>query len=207
MTLTMTPTGAANGKRRLPIQIANEARMIEATIDLLGEHDVTHITSRMIAERSGTATNYITRYFGGRDALLAATADELGRRIAGGMEALDDRDDMSDPLDMLRAVVGLPEGTIWFALLRYLAARDVTRTRDGGTRPPLVAACEHVVARMFRIEGEDARLWANVFLTYMMGGLAFNPLLGTTDDEGERVLGTLGRVVELVRDNRIPLER
>jgi AcrR family transcriptional regulator len=59
--------------------------MIEATIELVGEHDVAHITSRMIAERSGTATNYISRYFGGRDALLAATAEELGRRVAAEM--------------------------------------------------------------------------------------------------------------------------
>ena len=69
-------------RRRLPIQIANEAKMITATIELLGDHQVDEITSRMIAQTSGTATNYISRYFGGRDGLFVAMAAELGRRIS-----------------------------------------------------------------------------------------------------------------------------
>ena len=83
MTVIDTPIQAQDvPKRRLPIQVANEARMIAATIDLLQVHSVEEITSRMIAEASGTATNYISRYFGGKDGLLAAVADDLGRRIS-----------------------------------------------------------------------------------------------------------------------------
>jgi AcrR family transcriptional regulator len=66
-------------KRRLPIQIANEAKMIKATINLLQVHPVDQITSRMIAVESATATNYISRYFGGRDGLLLAVAPRTRR--------------------------------------------------------------------------------------------------------------------------------
>jgi AcrR family transcriptional regulator len=77
-TLSIESGQAEPNRRRLPIQVANETRMIRATIELVGEHDVESITSRMIAERSGTATNYISRYFGGRDALLTAAARSWG---------------------------------------------------------------------------------------------------------------------------------
>jgi AcrR family transcriptional regulator len=180
--------------------------MIEATISLLGEVEVTRITSRMIAERSGTATNYITRYFGGRDALLAATAEELGRRVATGMEAMNGRPDLAGPLELLEAVIAMPEVGIWFSLFRYLSGRNLTDVPQGDSKPPLVAACEDVVARIFGIEGDDVQLWSNVFLTYIMGGLAFNPLLGTSNEEGEKVLAKLARIVELLRDNRISLD-
>ncbi len=79
VTRDIEPTVAS--KRRLPIQRANEARMIRATIELLEDHEVREITSRMIAADSGTATNYISRYFGGRDGLFVAVAAELSRRI------------------------------------------------------------------------------------------------------------------------------
>ena len=60
MTITEErPSTERAPKRRLPIQIANEAKMISATIELLEVHPVDQITSRMIAESSGTATNYI----------------------------------------------------------------------------------------------------------------------------------------------------
>src|SRR3974390_3135354 len=68
-------------KRRLPIQVANETKMINATIELLEDHRLDDITSRMIADRSGTATNYISRYFQGRDGLFLAVATELSKRI------------------------------------------------------------------------------------------------------------------------------
>ena len=70
----------------------------------------------------------------------------------------------------------------------------------------MVVACDDAVARIFRIEGEDVRFWSNVFLTYMLGGLSFNALLGTDDGEGEKVLARLGRIVEVLRDEQISLD-
>jgi AcrR family transcriptional regulator len=197
---------AGPGRRRLPIQIANEAKMIRATVELLGEHDVGDITSRMIAERSGTATNYISRYFGGRDALLAATARELGWRIAAEMDGFGARPDLQEPLAFLEAVVSMPEVALWFKLFRYLSARNLTSVREPGSRSAVAVACDDAVARIFRIEGEDVQFWSNVFLTYMLGGLSFNALLGTDHEEGGKVLAKLGRVVEVLRDEKITLD-
>ena len=64
------------GKKR-PTQLRNEQRMIGATIDLLATHPVDEVTSRAIAEASSTNVSYIIRYWGSRDAMLAAVADAL----------------------------------------------------------------------------------------------------------------------------------
>ena len=157
----------------------------------------------MIAERSGTATNYISRYFGGRDGLLAAAARELGDRIADTMTSFETERHLDHPLPFLQEVVALPEVAQWFKLVRYLATRDLGRRRPWGDRPPVVDACESAVAHLLRLEGDDARFWANVFLTYIMGGLAFGPLLGTTDEEGGATLSRLGRIAEILRDDGI----
>ena len=188
MTLIIERDPAGPNRRRLPIQIANEAKMIRATIDLLGEHEVGEITSRMIAERSGTATNYISRYFGGRDALLSATAMELGWRIADEMDGFAVRPELQEALPFLEAVVAMPEVALWFKLFRYLSARNLTPARGSGSRSPVVVACDAAVARIFRIDGEDVQFWSNVFLTYLLGGLSFKALLGTDDDEGGKVV-------------------
>jgi AcrR family transcriptional regulator len=206
MTVAYRRDQAAVPLRRLPIRVANESRMIQATIDLLTAHEVDAITSRMIAERSDTATNYITRYFGGRDGLLAVTAQELGAQIAAQIESPDAGSGLDDPLEFLQWVVDLPEVDLWFKLFRYLAAHNLTVAGPPGTKPPLTIACEAAVARVFRLEGEDVQFWSNVFLTYMMGGVAFGPLLGTTPEEGKRTLGKLGALVALMRDGRITLE-
>jgi len=206
MTLMIERDPAGPNRRRLPIQIANEARMIRATIELLGDHEVVEITSRMIAERSGTATNYISRYFGGRDALLSATAKELGWRIAEEMDGYGERPELQEALPFLEAVVAMPEVALWFKLFRYLSARNLTTAHVSGSRSPVAVACDDAVARIFRIEGEAVQFWSNVFLTYLLGGLSFNALLGTDDEEGGRVLARLGRIVEVLRDEQIPLD-
>jgi hypothetical protein len=113
---------------------------------------------------------------------------------------------MEDPLTYLQAMVTMPEVNLWFKLHRYLAARNLTLVREPGVKSPLVQACDEAVARIFRIEGEDVQFWSNVFLTYMMGGLTFGRLIGTTDEEGGRVLARLGRIVEVLRDEGISLD-
>jgi AcrR family transcriptional regulator len=206
MSLTIDRSSAGPAKRRLPIQIANEERMITATIDLLGEHEVADITSRMIAERSGTATNYISRYFGGRDALLSAVVEELGWRIAHRMDEFGTRPELQDPTAYLVAVVALPEVGLWFQVSRYLSSRGVTRARTPGGRSPVVVATESAVARIFGIDSPEAAFWTNVVLTYLMGGLAFGNQLGTGHDEGVKVLARLGRAVEVIRDSGLSLD-
>ncbi len=128
--------------------------MVEAAIALPDEFEVAQITSRMIAERSGTATNYTSRSLDGRDALLATTAEELGRRTACETEDLDERPESDEPLALLEAVVSISEVRLWFQLFRYLSARSPTEVRESDSKPPLVAACEDgekVLAKLDRI--------------------------------------------------------
>ena len=68
-----------------------------------------------------------------------------------------------------------------------------------------MAACDSAIGRIFRIAGGDVALWSNVFITYMMGNMAFGALLGTSDEESSRTLEMLAAVLETVRDRRITL--
>ena len=207
MTLTIERDPVGPNRRRLPIQIANEAKMIRATIELLGDHEVGEITSRMIAERSGTATNYISRYFGGRDALLSATAKELGWRIAEPMDGYGRQPELQEPLPVPGGGGGDARGG---AVVQAVPLPRPPGTSPWhvapGTRSPVAVACDDAVARIFRIEGDEVQFWSNVFLTYMLGGLSFNALLGTDDEEGGKVLARLGRIVEVLRDEQISLD-
>ena len=202
MTITETRTAAGAGqsqspKRRLPIQIANEARMIAATIDLLRVHPVDAVTSRMIADASGTATNYISRYFGGRDGLLLAVAGELGQRINGLIRSEESLVGLDHPGNFVTRIMGIPEVQLWFAVHRYLTGRGVAGVRPTG-KPAVVTSVEESIRLIFGLEGEYVAVCANIFITYVMGNAAFGQFLGTTDDDTEAALATMATVVELL---------
>jgi len=192
-------------KRRLPIQIANEAKMIRATIELLGDHQVDEITSRMIAQNSGTATNYISRYFGGRDGLFVAVAAELSRRISDLVRSEQSVLEVDRPGTFMNRIMAIPEVAMWFKVFRYLSGRDLTGVRPHA-KPPLVTAVEDAIGLIFGLEGEYVPICANIFLTYLMGNVAFGGLLGTTDDQAEQALATMGMFVTmLVEQTRDPV--
>jgi AcrR family transcriptional regulator len=192
-------------KRRLPIQIANETKMIDATIELLGVHEVDAITSRMIADASGTATNYISRYFDGRDGLLAAVADELGVRITALVRGDKSIMRFDQPGNHLARITAIPEVSLWFKLYRYLTGRNLPTSGLSG-KPPLVKAVEESISHIFGLEGVDVSVCANIFLTYTMGNEAFGEFLGTTDEEAEAALLAMYKVVRLLaaEDRRGP---
>ncbi len=197
MAISRPPDPATPPKRRLPIQIANEAKMVEATISLLRDHQVDEITSRMIAEASGTATNYISRYFGGRDGLLLAVATELSLRISDLVRSEESILGIDRPGSYVARIMGIPEVEMWFKVYRYLSGRGLPDTRPR-TKPALVASVEDAIQLIFGLEGEYLPICANIFLTYIMGNAAFGPFLGTTDDEAEQVLGAMSTIVTLL---------
>ena len=194
-------------KRRLPIQIANEKRMIKATIDLLAEYPVDEITSRMIAETSGTATNYISRYFGGKDGLLVAVAGELGRRISDLVRSERSVLDPEQEGNFITNIMSIPEINLWFKLYRYLTGRDLEHLFPDQGKPDLVASVEDAISLIFGLEGEYVPLCANVFITYIMGNAAFGRFLGTTDDDAEAVLGVMAEVVTLLVAQMTPAQQ
>jgi len=184
-------------KRRLPIQIANEAKMITATVDLLQDHQVDQITSRMIAETSGTATNYISRYFGGRDGLLLAVAGELSHRISNLVRSEESVIEIDRPGNYVTRIMSIPEVDMWFKVYRYLSGRNLPEIRPHG-KPALVASVEEAISLIFGIEGEYVPICANIFLTYILGNAGFGTFLGTTDEEAERSLEAMAMIVRLL---------
>ena len=189
-------------KRRLPIQIANEAKMIKATIDLLHDHQVDQITSRMIAETSGTATNYISRYFGGRDGLLLAVAGELSQQISDLVRSEESVLGIGLPGNYVTRIMSIPAVDMWFKVYRYLSGRNLPEIRPHG-KPALVASVEEAISLIFGLEGEYVPICANIFLTYILGNAGFGAFLGTTDEEAERSLEAMSLIVSLlVEHNR-----
>lgn len=197
MANTRDPEGVEAPRRRLPIQIANEAKMIKGTIVLLRDHQVDEITSRMIAQTSGTATNYISRYFGGRDGLLLAVAAELSRRISDLVRSEESVLEIDRPGNYVTRIMSIPEVAMWFKLYRYLSGRNLPDIRPHG-KPALVASVEEAITLIFGLEGEYLPICANIFLTYLMGNAAFGPFLGTTDDQAEAALTAMGTIVTLL---------
>lgn len=184
-------------KRRLPIQIANEAMMISATIELLEVHPADQITSRMIAESSGTATNYISRYYGGRDGLMLAVAGELSHRISDLVRSEDSILDIDKPGNYIPRIMAIPEVAMWFKIHRYLSSRELSDFRPTG-KPQLVRSVEDAIRLIFGLDGEYVAICANVFLTYIMGNAAFGAFLGTSDDDAEAALSAMATVVGLL---------
>jgi AcrR family transcriptional regulator len=198
MTITRTPDFAEPvPKRRLPIQIANEARMLDATIELLRDHPVDEITSRMIAQTSGTATNYISRYFGGRDGLFLAVASQLSLRISGLVRSEESVIEIDRPGNYVTRIMTIPEVAMWFKVYRYLSGRELPGLRSK-EKPALVTSVEEAITLIFGLEGEYVPICANVFLTYIMGYAAFGPFLGATDEEAEQALATMATAVTLL---------
>ena len=184
-------------KRRLPIQIANEAKMVSATIELLEVHPVDQITSRMIAESSGTATNYISRYYGGRDGLMLAVAGELSHRISDLVRSEESILDIDKPGNYIPRIMAIPEVAMWFKIHRYLSSRELPDVRPNG-KPELVRSVEDAIRLIFGLDGEYVAICANVFLTYIMGNAAFGAFLGTSDGDAEAALSAMATVVGLL---------
>lgn len=186
-------------RRRLPIQMANEAKMLAATIDLLADHQVDKITSRMIARSSGTATNYISRYFGGRDGLFVAVAAELGQRIGDLVRSERSVLEIEGQGNYVTRIMAIPEFAMWFKVYRYLSSRNLPDTRPRA-KPPVVAAVEDAITLIFGIEGDYVPICANIFITYILGYAAFGPFIGTTDDQAEEALAAMSTFVTLLVD-------
>jgi AcrR family transcriptional regulator len=198
MAITTAPESVApTVKRRLPIQVANEEKMIKATIELLADYQLDEITSRMIAERSGTATNYISRYFQGRDGLFLAVASEISRRISDLVRSEKSIIEIDRPGNYVTRILAIPEVDMWFKVYRYLSTRNLPAVEPHG-KPPLVAALEEAITLIFGLEGEYVPICANIFVTYIMGYAAFGPFLGATDDEAEQALATMSTFVNVL---------
>ena len=174
-----TPTVAP--RRKLPKQILNETKMVNAAIDLLRDRSVDDVTSRLIADYSGTTVSYLTRYWGGRDEFLVDVAIEIGRRINVLVRAERMVIDMDNVATSLEQFVSMADVQVWFKLHRYLAGRDQLRNLEPDRPSALLVSFQDAVASLFRLDAEESMSWAVLIITLLMGNQAFGPLLGSSE--------------------------
>jgi AcrR family transcriptional regulator len=200
--------GSESTRRKLPIQLANEARMIDAAITLLHDHSVGGVTNVAVAEASHTQPSYVTRYFGNRDRFLLAVAEELSARIATFNLGLAVLAAAPDGNTRITSVFAIPDVDSWFKLWRYLAGRDVAfAVSKMGEGPLLVAGVENL-ERNFGFPPGEARVWALISMTAVLGYRIFGDLLGVTPEDAvaiaDKIIGALLRASEELREESKP---
>jgi AcrR family transcriptional regulator len=203
-----TTSVAPATKRKLPKQLANETRMIDAAITLLGDHTVAEVTNVAVASTSQTQPSYVTRYFGSRDEFLLAVAEELARRIAArnlGLRVLLAAPEVTAGFTGIFAV---PEVESWFRLWRYLVGTDLLERSPRHGDGPLLTAGIANLERQLGFPPEEARIWALVTLVSVLGYRVSGGVLGITADEAgavaDKIIGALLRDAEAQRDGSTP---
>lgn len=200
------PPGAAAQRRKLPKQLSNETKMIGAAIGLLADLPVADVTSRRIAEASGTTVSHLSRYWGGRDEFFVEVAKELGRRITSLIRAAEPQLDLETIGGSFERLLTLDEVAIWFKLYRYLAGREQLTDLETGEAPAPLTAVRDGLAFVFDIDGDESQLWATLLLTYFLGSQVFGRLLGTGPDEFIGVMDLLWDAIK-VRAAAVAAER
>jgi AcrR family transcriptional regulator len=197
MSSLTTPEAPVAPRRKLPKQILNETKMVNAAIDLLRDRSVDEVTSRLIADYSGTTVSYLTRYWGGRDEFLVDVAIELGRRINVLVRAEQLQIDLDNVADGLERFLAMADVQVWFKLHRYLAGRDQLRALEPDRPSALLVSFQEGVADLFGLDAEESMSWAVLLLTLLMGNQAFGPLLGSTEAQFRSALDHLADALKL----------
>ncbi len=86
--------------------------LIDATIELLREHEFSKVTTRRIAERSKLNLAAIQSTFGSQQGLLIAVVAELGDRVAATLRATPNTVTTIDP-----AILGDPDALLRIRLV------------------------------------------------------------------------------------------
>ncbi len=183
--------GQAAPKRKLPIQLANEAKMIDGAIRLLVGHGVDEITNVAVAVESQTQPSYVTRYFGSRDRFLMAVADELSSRVASMDLGLGVLAGLSSGKAGISPIFAVPEVESWFKLWRYLAVRDLPFAGSRMGNGPILTAAMRNLEENLGLESRDARTWALLSLVTILGFRVFGDALGATEEDTTLAATTL----------------
>lgn len=191
-----SPGFSAPTRRKLPKQVLNETKMINAAIDLLRDRPVDDVTSRLIAAYSETTVSYLTRYWGGRDEFLVDVAVEVGRRINVLVRAEQFQIHLDDLAGGLQKFMAMSDVKVWFKLYRYLASRDEVRTLEAAQPSAILVSLSDAVGVLFGFDTDESMSWALLALTLMMGNEAFGSLLGADD---ERFAGAVERLADAIK--------
>ncbi len=192
-TMSVSATAREPGipKRKLPIQLANETKMIDAAIRLLDDHGVDEITNVAVAVESRTQPSYVTRYFGSRDRFLVAVADELSTRVAAMDLGLGVLADITSGNAGISSIFQVHEVESWFKLWRYLAPRDLPFVGSKMGTGPIVTTGIRNLEQNLGLSHREARIWALLSLAAILGFRVFGDALGTTEEDASLATATL----------------
>lgn len=169
---------APAAKKKYPIQIAHEAAMIQAAIDLLDTTDVSKLSVGAVTSAAGVSVPYISRYFGGRDQFILAVADELRGRLMA-------RSDWGRGISNAQAAgawLVSPEFNKWVSLITYLTTRPGMAEKSPMGRFFTDRMKDGLIAR-FDLEPERAERFARLTMFLGLGMKVFGPWLGGDEEE------------------------
>jgi len=115
MPVARRPYGGVSAEDRVA---ARRARLLDATLSIIGEHGVAAVTVDLICSEAQLGKRYFYESFADRDTLLVALADDLHADLQAAMEA-----GLPDTSDRRRRAEGVVR-----SLLEVLA-RDARRAR------------------------------------------------------------------------------
>jgi len=101
---------AAGGESIPMLQTDPKARLIDAAIDLFGQHGLSGVGTRALADAASVQMSTITYYFGGKDGLYLACAEHIAAIIRARttpiLDSLGKIDDIDDAKKGIRAILG-----------------------------------------------------------------------------------------------------
>ena len=172
----------AEGTRRYKGVTAEErradrrARMIEAGLDVLGEHGIADMTMTAVCVRAGLTERYFYESFGNLDELLLALFDELSTELADTiLDALE-----AAPPDLLarcRAATAalmavLVEDPRKARIFSESIGSDALRERRDGSVRAYAALLADQMRLLCGITAEDDQPHLEMITTMLVGGLA-----------------------------------
>ena len=162
------------------------ARLIDATIELLGERPFAEITTTMIAERSDTNRPAITRNFGSLAGLLNAAAQELVDRSLDRMRGQSTNTAIFDQDLILRTKL-----VAW--LLGTGVDPDQIKAREGFPAQQMALANP---TGLEQVSDTTARIFSELLIFAMEGFIIFSEVHATVED------GDLLRAMEFLNELR-----
>ncbi len=164
--LSAMPDAARDGSRtRTPRHEARQ-NVLNATLELLRDHDPESITVRDIAERSGHHHRFIQDWFGGKTHLFAEAFQELNVEIAGMITF--DVSGASYPNENIVKSV---------KLMNWLTANDPALV-TGERMRPVVTRVQNMYQDRFGIDPSTARLLAQRIMFLVTGVVLFAEVFG-----------------------------
>lgn len=223
-----TDTGKRSGK-----DVDAKVRLIEAGIDVFGQHGFEGASTRKLAAEAGVNIAAIPYYFGSKDGLYKAVAENIVQRVRERMDpeiaAANDLATRADASQgeliaglqrLLKAmaftVVGSPEAKRWarIVLQEQIKPSEAFEILFKGVFERMLSTCSAILARLTGLSAESEEL---IFLSqailgqvliFRIGETALLRRLGSeqiTPGQVSKLAGLIGVNVEAIVRNAISM--